>query len=71
MQSKAVVDRASLDDPTSDFSNERVVAEAVRMRSIPAPFQRYNLPEPFEHRAAPGSPPSEPPVVAPVPAPPK
>jgi len=71
MLSKPVADRASLEDPTIDFSIGRAVAEPVRMRSTPAPFQRYDLPEIVEHRAESTLPAMEPPVVAPVPAPPK
>jgi len=71
MLSKPVADRASLEDPTVDFSIGRAVAEPVRMRSTRAPFQRYDLPEIVEHRAESTLPATEPPVVAPVPAPPK
>jgi hypothetical protein len=71
VQAKQASDRASLDDPTAEFSGERAVANPVRMRTAPAPFQRYDLPEPFERRGTSRLPPTEPPVVAPVPAPPK
>jgi hypothetical protein len=71
MLSKPVSDRASLEVPTVDFSIGRAVAEPVRMRSTRAPFQRYDLPEIVEHRAESTLPATEPPVVAPVPAPPK
>jgi hypothetical protein len=68
---KPLADRAVLDDPTAEFSGQRVVAHQPPMRETPTPFVRINLPEPFEHRAATKPLDSEPPVVSPVPAPPK
>jgi len=70
-QAKPAADRASLDDPTTEFSAQRVVAHRPEMRSTPVPFTRMNLPEPFEHRAVTKPLDTEPPVVAPVPALPK
>lgn len=70
-QAKPVADRAPLDDPTAEFSAQRVVAHRPAMRSTPVPFTRMNLPEPFEHRALTKPLDTEPPVVAPVPSLPK
>jgi hypothetical protein len=68
---KQVADRAPLDDPTSEFSAERAVAHPTPLRTTPMPFMRINLPEPFEHRSPAKPLDREPPLVAPVPAPPK
>jgi hypothetical protein len=43
-------DRASLDDPTADFSFSAALAAPMPSRSNPAPFLRLNLPDPYEHR---------------------
>jgi hypothetical protein len=45
-----VLDRASLDDPTSAASLDAALAAPVPQRSTPAPFLRLSLPDPFEHR---------------------
>jgi hypothetical protein len=45
-----VADRASLDDPTIDASSAAALAAPPAARPGPAPFQRFNLPDPFEHR---------------------
>ncbi len=70
-QTKQLSDRASLDDPTAEFSGQRVVNHQPAMRSTPVPFVRMNLPEPFEHRVVAKPLDGEPPIVAPVPMPPK
>jgi hypothetical protein len=68
---KPVPARASLEDPTADFSNEQAVARELPLRTKPAPFQRVDLPEPFEAKRAPRPVETEPAVVPPVPMPPK
>jgi hypothetical protein len=45
-------DRASLEDPTQDVSSAAVVAAPPPVRKLPVPFQRVNLPDPFENRTA-------------------
>jgi hypothetical protein len=47
---RPVVDRASLDDPSGDASQSAALVSTVPDRTIPAPFLRLNLPDPFEHR---------------------
>jgi hypothetical protein len=49
---KPVTDRASLDDPTLGFTAKSVIAEKLPLRTEPAGFVRYTLPEPFEHSAS-------------------
>jgi hypothetical protein len=70
-QAKQLPDRASVEDPTAEFSGQRVVNHQPAMRSTPVPFVRMNLPEPFEHRVVVRVAEEEPPIVAPVPRPPK
>jgi hypothetical protein len=57
-------DRASLDDPTAEFSAQRATAATPPVRTAPAPFVRVNLPDPFEHAATvrPRTPPAEDPA---------
>jgi hypothetical protein len=43
-------DRVPLDDPTADSSAAAVIARSMPQRVAPAPFQRMNLPDPFENR---------------------
>ncbi len=45
-------DRAPLTDPAPGLSAAAVVAEAIPLRTDPAPFVRLNLPDPFEHSQA-------------------
>lgn len=45
-----VPDRAPLDDPTAEASTAAVRATPPTERAGPVPFQRLNLPDPFEHR---------------------
>jgi hypothetical protein len=71
VQAKQLADRASLEDPTMEFSLERATANPAPLRTAPLPFMRLNLPEPFEHRATAKPIDREPAVVAPVPMPPK
>ncbi|HEV3145921.1 MAG TPA: hypothetical protein VGZ47_18695 [Gemmataceae bacterium] len=68
---KPAANRASLEDPTADFSNEQVIARDLPLRSQPAPFQRVNLPEPFAPKRTTRLVDAEPQVVPPVPMPPK
>lgn len=44
-----VPDRASLDDPTSEASMVLSLAAVMPQRTKPAPFERVNLPDPFEN----------------------
>jgi hypothetical protein len=59
LSAKPVPDRASLADPTVEFTARSVVSPTLPLRTQPAGFLRFNLPEPFEHSAA-----ARPPVVA-------
>lgn len=68
---RTVNDRASLEDPTADFSSAKVIQATVRNRTSPVPFQKINLPEPFEFKARVSPVTDEPSIVAPVPMPPK
>jgi hypothetical protein len=68
---KPVTGRASFEDPTADFSNEQAIARELPLRTKPAPFQRVDLPEPFEPKRTPRPMETEPTVVPPVPMPPK
>src|SRR5262249_49477459 len=68
---KPVAERASLEDPTTEFSNEQAISRALPMRTNPAPSQRMNLPEPFEKKRGTRPAEPEPPFVAPVPITPK
>jgi hypothetical protein len=45
-----VPDRASLEDPTQDLSAAAVQTAQPTVRHVPVPFQRVNLPDPFENR---------------------
>ncbi len=45
-------DRAALTDPAPGLSAAAVLAEAIPLRTAPAPFVRLNLPDPFEHSQA-------------------
>jgi hypothetical protein len=49
---RPTADRASLDDPTAEFSAQQAVAAPPPGRTSPAPFVRINLPDPFEHASA-------------------
>jgi hypothetical protein len=42
-------DRGPLGDPTPDISIAAALAGSVPQRTVPAPFLRLNLPDPFEH----------------------
>jgi predicted small lipoprotein YifL len=44
-----VSDRASLEDPTADYSARAVIGAALRPRTTPVPFLKVNLPDPFEN----------------------
>src|SRR5437763_15618166 len=43
-------DRAPVADPTLPSSREVVVSARMPDRKTPAPFLRFTLPDPFEHR---------------------
>lgn len=43
-------DRVALDDPTSPASREAALAAVPPVRTSPAPFQKNNLPDPYENR---------------------
>jgi hypothetical protein len=45
-------DRASLTDPTAQASQEAALAGTLPVRTAPAPFERQNVPDPFENRQA-------------------
>jgi hypothetical protein len=45
-------DRASLEDPTADYSTSSVSAAALPLRQTTAPFVKVNLPDPFENAEA-------------------
>jgi hypothetical protein len=47
-----VPDRASLDDPTTEASTALSLAAVMPQRATQAPFQRVNLPDPFENSQA-------------------
>jgi hypothetical protein len=47
-----VADRASLADPSVEFTARSVISPTLPLRTEPAGFLRINLPEPFEHSAA-------------------
>jgi hypothetical protein len=61
---QAQPDRVPLTDPTVEASLAMVLAKSVPERTTPAPFERLNLPDPFENReaAALASPPAEDPT---------
>ncbi len=59
LSAKPVPDRASLADPTTEFTARSVISPMLPLRTQPAGFLRFNLPDPFEHSAA-----ARPPVVA-------
>jgi len=68
---KFQLDRASLDDPTEEFSLRAAQQTAAPIRDKPAPFVKVNLPEPFERRVMGIEVTAEPSVVAPPPRAPK
>jgi hypothetical protein len=45
-----IIDRAPLDDVTSDASQAAALAAPPPVRTAPAPFIKMNLPNPFENR---------------------
>jgi hypothetical protein len=49
---RPTLDRASLEDPTADFTAQSIVNNKFPPRSTPAPFIRVNLPDPFENAEA-------------------
>jgi hypothetical protein len=71
VQATYKLDRASLDDPTADYSVGQAQGGELRQRDKKAAFVRINLPEPFENRVEIRTTLPEPPLVAPVPQPPK
>lgn len=49
---KPIPDRASLDDPTTEFTAESIINKNLPLRSTTAPFVKVNLPDPFENAPA-------------------
>lgn len=49
---RPVPDRAPLNDPTVDFTAASVISPMLPLRTEPAGFLRFNLPDPFENSAA-------------------
>ncbi|HMC64263.1 MAG TPA: hypothetical protein VKI65_04930 [Gemmataceae bacterium] len=47
-----VVDRVPIDDPTGEASRQAALSATMPPRAQPAPFIRFNLPDPFEHQRA-------------------
>jgi hypothetical protein len=60
-------DRAPLADPTGPASLEAILGEQIPSRTAQAPFERINVPDPFENRPAARL--ATPPPEAPAPAP--
>jgi hypothetical protein len=52
LSAKPVPDRASLADPTIEFTARSVISPMLPLRTQPAGFLRFNLPDPFEYSAA-------------------
>ncbi len=48
----ATADRVPLEDPTTDDSLRAALSARTPARAEPAPFARYNLPDPFENAQA-------------------
>jgi hypothetical protein len=59
-----IIDRAPLDDVTSDASQAAALAAPPLVRTAPAPFIKMNLLDPFENRLKEGAVPEE--IVTPV-----
>jgi hypothetical protein len=49
---RPVPDRASLDDPTAEFTASSVFNKNLPLRTTTAPFVKTNLPDPFENSEA-------------------
>jgi hypothetical protein len=49
---RPVPDRASLDDPTAEFTASSVFNKNLPLRTTAAPFVKTNLPDPFENSEA-------------------
>jgi len=45
---RSVIERMSLDDPTSELGNAAIVAPVVRVPLAPAGFLKVGIPDPFE-----------------------
>jgi hypothetical protein len=52
LSAKPVPDRASLADPTAEFTARSVISPTLPLRTEMAGFVRFNLPDPFEHSEA-------------------
>jgi hypothetical protein len=50
VRNQPVPDRASLEDPTADYSAAAAVAAKMPTRKAKAPFQKLTLPDPYDHR---------------------
>jgi len=64
IQARHQFDRAGLDDPTTDFSAQQAIAVSMPVRSSPAGFMRFALPEPLQFRGPAAEPAFE--IMAPV-----
>lgn len=64
IQARHQFDRAGLDDPTTDFSAQQAIAASMPIRSSPAGFMRFALPEPLQFRGPAAEPAFE--IMAPV-----
>jgi hypothetical protein len=70
---RPLVERVSLDDPTSELGNAVVVNPAVKVPLAPAAFVKVTLPDPFEfgEQVKPKVPPAAEPGLTPVPVDPR
>jgi hypothetical protein len=50
MRNQPVPDRASLEDPTADYSTAAALAAKMPARKGKAPFRKLTLPDPYDHR---------------------
>jgi hypothetical protein len=46
------LDRGSLEDPTTEFTAQSIISNKLPLRSLPAPFVKVDLPNPFENAEA-------------------
>jgi hypothetical protein len=46
------LDRGSLEDPTTEFTAQSIINNKLPLRSLPAPFVKVDLPNPFENAEA-------------------
>jgi hypothetical protein len=50
LRNQPVPDRASLEDPTADYSTAAALAARMPAHKGKAPFQKLTLPDPYDHR---------------------